>query len=181
MLRIPRGENSEVCEELKRVVEINLAEYWPKVSLWIRSIVRCREVAAELTQEACLRLLSLSGREAIRHPQAFLYRTARNLAFDYLRKYRVEALHLTDFDEAAHVPIDQPSAEQALLDKERVDELLATIRSMPSRCRQVFLMHRLYELRYREIAERLNMSESAVEKNIMRALAHCRRTLQEER
>lgn len=161
------------------LVETLFLEYWPKLTSWLYPLVRCRDTAAELTQEAYLRLLAFSGQETIRHPRAFLYQTAKNLALDHLRKDKVQALHVADLDEAAQVPADQPSAERVLLDRERVDQFLAAMETMPPRSREVFVLHRVHELSYRQIAERLNISESAVEKNIMRALTHCRRALQD--
>ena len=179
---------SEVAEALQTemgtgleyaLVETLFLDYWPKLISWLYPVVRCRDTAAELTQEAYLRLLAFSGQQAIRHPRAFLYQTAKNLALDHLRKDKVQAVHVTDLDEAAQVPSDQPSAERALLDRERVDQFLAAMETMPPRSREVFVLHRVHELSYRQIAKRLNISESAVEKNIMRALTHCRRALQD--
>jgi RNA polymerase sigma factor (sigma-70 family) len=161
------------------LLETLFLEYWPKLTSWLYPVVRCRETAAELTQEAYLHLLSFSRQQTIRHPRAFLYQTAKNLALDHLRKDRVQGLHVTDLDEAAQMPADQPSAERVLLDRERVDQFLAAMETMSPRSREVFVLHRVQELSYRQIAHRLNISESAVEKNIMRALTHCRRALQD--
>lgn len=161
------------------LLEMLFLEYWPKLISWLYPLVHCRDTAAELTQEAYVRLLSFSDQHTIRHPRAFLYQTAKNLALDHLRKDKVQALHVTDFDEAAQVPADQPSAERVLLDRERVDQFLAAMETMPPRSREVFVLHRVHELSYRQIAERLNISESAVEKNIMRALTHCRHALRD--
>jgi RNA polymerase sigma factor (sigma-70 family) len=173
-------ESTEAGTRLEcHLLETLFWEYWPKLTSWLYPVVRCRDTAAELTQEAYLRLLSFSRQETIRHPRAFLYQTAKNLALDHLRKDKVQALHVTDFDEAAQVPADQPSAERVLLDRERVDQFLSAMETMPSRSREVFVLHRVEELSYRQIAHRLNISESAVEKNIMRALTHCRRALED--
>ena len=158
------------------LIEMLFYECWPKLTSWLYHVVRCPDIAAELTQEAYVRLLSFSGRETIRHPRAFLYQTAKNLALDHLRK--TQAVRLIDLDEAEDVPAGQPSAERVLLNREKLDQFLAAMETMPARSKEVFILHRIEELSYRQIAERLHISESAVEKNIMRALSHCRRLLE---
>ncbi|WP_447980417.1 RNA polymerase sigma factor [Candidatus Nitrospira bockiana] len=161
------------------MVEALFHEYWSKLASWLHRIVGCRDTADELTQEAYLRLVSASDGQAIDHPRAFLYRTAKNLALDHLRKGKVHAFQTTGLEEALHVRSDQPSADRVLADKERFDRFVAALETMPVRSREVFVLHRAHDLSYRQIAERLNISESAVEKNMMRALTHCRRAVDE--
>jgi RNA polymerase sigma-70 factor (ECF subfamily) len=49
-----------------------------------------------------------------------------------------------------------------------------TIDSLPERCREVFLMSRLHDMKNREIAEKLDITVKAVEANITRALTKLR-------
>jgi RNA polymerase sigma-70 factor (ECF subfamily) len=52
-----------------------------------------------------------------------------------------------------------------------------TIDELPQSCRDAFILHKLRGLSYREIAQLLDISESAVEKHIIKGLKHCRNRL----
>jgi RNA polymerase sigma-70 factor (ECF subfamily) len=141
-------------------------------------IVRCEQAAADLTQEAYLRLVNMAPTTSVTFPRALLFRTATNLAIDYLRKEKPNRQTGENVDLAMDVPSAAPSAERALFDKQRFRIFLRAIDSLSPRSREAFLLHRVQDCSYREIAIRLSISESAVEKLIMRALLHCRTTLQ---
>ncbi len=62
-----------------------------------------------------------------------------------------------------------PTPEEMLDVRQRLSAVHATLSRLHPRTRQILLMHRLEGLRYREIAERLGISESAVEKHVAKA------------
>jgi RNA polymerase sigma factor (sigma-70 family) len=142
---------------------------------WLTRFVRCEHAAADLAQDSYLRIADAADETAIAHPRAFLFRTARNLALDHLRKLRVRSVAAQPL--AVEIPSPEPPADVALLDRQRVRLFQQALETMPPRCREVFLLHRVHACTYGDIARRLGISESAVEKNIMRALSHCRGVL----
>ena len=152
-------------------------EHQPMLIRWLARVVRCRDTAADLAQESYLRVAGTAGEQVITHPRAFLFRTARNLAFDHLRKMKTRNGTAQPLEEAMDLPSPQPSAETVLLNRQRVALFRKTLDALPARCREVFLLHRVHHCTYPVIAARLRISESAVEKHIMRALKHCRAAL----
>lgn len=141
-------------------------------------IVRCEQSAADLVQDAYVRVIHMGRSASISFPRALLFRTAKNLAIDHLRREKFELRGEDMAGLVAETPSGAPSAEQALSDKQRWEIMSRAIETLPPRCREAFLLHRVHECSYREIARRLSISESAVEKLIMRALLHCRTMLQ---
>lgn len=144
----------------------------------IRRFVRCEQAAADLAQDTYMRFLNMRRSVSVSFPRALLFRTAKNLAIDHLRRGKFEPQGSGTADLFPDIPSGAPSPERALFDKQRVRILSQAIDSLPPRCREAFLLHRVHECSYREIAGRLSISESAVEKLIMRALVHCREMLQ---
>jgi RNA polymerase sigma factor (sigma-70 family) len=140
----------------------------------IYRIVRCEQAAADLVQETYVRFLNMARSASISFPRALLFRTAKNLAIDHIRKGKFESHGDDTIGLVPDRPSEAPSAEQALSDKQRFQIFLAAVDSLPPRCREAFLLHRVHECSYREIAHRLSITESAVEKLIMRSLIHCR-------
>lgn len=144
----------------------------------IRRIVRCEQAAADLVQDTYVRFMNMGRSTTIAFPRALLFRTAKNLAIDHLRKGKFEQQGGDTVKVSLERPSEAPSAEQALSDKQRFHILSKAIETLPPRCREAFLLHRVQECSYREIARRLSITESAVEKLIMRSLVHCRGILQ---
>ena len=58
-----------------------------------------------------------------------------------------------------------------MLFEELQQQVNAVIETLPERCREVFLLSRFEGLKNREIAEKLNISTTAVEKHISKAIA----------
>jgi len=69
---------------------------------------------------------------------------------------------------------EEQSPEFSMEEKEFKTELENIIGAMPEKQREVFLMNRIEEMTYKEIADRLELSVKAVEKRMHGALAHIR-------
>jgi len=162
------------CEDIEHLFN----EHRHELTRCIYRIVRCEQAAADLAQETFMRLVNMGQSASVSYPRALLFRTATNLAIDYLRKGKFERQGGETLDAVLEMPSGAPSVERALLDKQRFQIFLQAIDTLSPRCREAFLLHRVHECSYRDIASRLSISESAVEKLIMRALLHCRTAFQ---
>ncbi|MCC6201372.1 MAG: sigma-70 family RNA polymerase sigma factor [Gammaproteobacteria bacterium] len=141
----------------------------------IRRIVKPHEVD-DILQETFLRSFEASGKTGIRHPRAFLMRTATNVALNHIRladNARVDSLEPDDDHHRA-----PDSTEDAAESAERFRAFCRAVRQLPTQCRQVFIQKMVYGLGQREIAERLGISESTVEKHVAKGLLLCRDTLE---
>jgi RNA polymerase sigma-70 factor (ECF subfamily) len=121
--------------------------------------------AQELAQDAFLKLyLKMSKQEPIENPRAWMYRVAHNLA---LREYRREPR----FDELGveTAPVDTgPDPERALMEKQRRSAVYRAVRDLSPQQRNCLHL-RVQGLRYREIAETIGISTSAVGEFLRRA------------
>ena len=125
--------------------------------------------AEDLLQKAFLRLEDYRARAAVRNPAAFLVRTAINIAHDERRHLRVRDEIDAWEDLVGGIPDSQPLQDEVLIAQERLDQVRAALSRLKPRTRDVFLMHRVEGMTYREIAGRLGLSVSAVEKHIAKA------------
>jgi RNA polymerase sigma-70 factor, ECF subfamily len=119
--------------------------------------------AQELAQDCFVQLYRrmLAG-ESIQHPRAWLFKVAQNAA---RRHYRREA----SFCELLETPASNENPERGLLEKqadERLRSIIATLSEQQQHC----LHLRVRGLRYREIAEQLGISTSAVGEYLRRAV-----------
>ncbi|MBI1215960.1 MAG: sigma-70 family RNA polymerase sigma factor [Alphaproteobacteria bacterium] len=130
--------------------------------------IACRagkQDAEDVVQDAFLKLVETSQRQEIRKLDRLLSRIVRLTAIDRLRR-RMSRPVVISVD-AGEGPLD-PAAdpERSLMGAQRLDRVMATIDAMPPRRREVFLLHRVDELTYHEIARRLGVSVKAVEKHM---------------
>lgn len=136
--------------------------------------------ADDVLQETCLRVLELKEPEAIREPDRYAGRIARNLFVDRLRRQKRAKVLFIDSADAVEVPDDQPSAERILAGKELLSQVMVEIDRLPVRCREAFILHRFESLTYPAIARSMGISIGTVEKHIAEAMARLARALEVE-
>lgn len=139
----------------------------------------CPEAAADILQDAYLRLLSHSSGDAIQNPRAFLYRIVSNLAIDYHRIDNRNRARHADAAELADLADDEPALEHQIYTFEQIECLKRAVAELPPRCREVFILHKFRHYPYSRIIAELGISESTVLKHIVKAMEHCRKRLQE--
>ena len=127
--------------------------------------------ADDLTQEVYLRLHG-HDLDTIANPKGYLFRIASSVLADRARRRRARAADAHDFLEEWDHPVEEISPERVLLGREALNDVIAAIEALPPRTRQAFVLHRFEEMKYGEIAVRMGISASSVEKHIMRALQH---------
>lgn len=152
-------------------------QYSGELLSFLTAKLGCREQAADVVQETYVRVLSLENPYVILQPRAFLYKTALNLTIDAFRRRRVRAERTVELETVEHLPSQLPDQEAVVESKQRVEVLRRAIDELPPKCRHVFLLHKFQSLPHAVIAARLGISKNMVEKHVMKAIAHCRKRL----
>jgi RNA polymerase sigma-70 factor (ECF subfamily) len=140
--------------------------------------------AEDVVQELFLRLSGIEVQQDVRNPTAYVFTMALNIARDYRRGRQrarvrdaswVEAHY--DITSGSEAVADIASAEDAYGAKQRVLAVRSALNELSSQCRRVFLLHKFEDLSHAEIALRLGISRSTVEKHMNTALRHLLRRL----
>ena len=142
----------------------------------LRARVRSHDEANDLVQDAFARLLGSRSLARVRDPGAFLNRIVRNLLIDRSRRLSARPPHVSIVDEIA-VPPDQGQAIEVEQMCQRYRDLVALL---PPRTRDVFLLHRIEGVGYKEIAERLDISVRTVEWHVAQAIVRISKGLDGE-
>ncbi len=140
---------------------------------------RCPEAAADILQDAFLRLIHADTQSAIKNPRAFLYKVVSNLAIDHLRSNNRRFVRHADESELVDQADPMPSVEHQLYTQQQIAHLRLAVAELPPRCREVFIMHKFKHQPYSVIMNELAISESTVLKHIVKAMEHCRRRMRE--
>lgn len=156
------------CESLKRFLTRRL---------------RCPETAEDLVQETWLRIAHGTERTLIPvNPRAYLFRIASNLAIDHLRREKRRSEIIGEIVETAPERTDEFTPERHHLARAELAFMQQAITTLPDRCRHVFYLSRYEEVPRREIARRLGISVTTVEKDLrrtLRQLANARRAFRD--
>ncbi|MBG4756319.1 RNA polymerase sigma factor [Pseudomonas aeruginosa] len=141
------------------------------VSRWVGG----RAPAAALVQELFLRFWRRPA-APVEELGSYLLRSARNLAIDHLRGEGSRQRQLDDWlpEQRQGEPV---GPEQALEAGDQWRRVEAALRGLPERTRRIFLLNRIHGRTYAEIAQAMQLSQSAVEKHMMRALDACKASL----
>jgi RNA polymerase sigma-70 factor, ECF subfamily len=170
MLRVAAGDESS----FNYLVE----KYHRPMIHFLYRMVHNQSIAEELAQEVFLRVYR--ARDSYRAEARFttwLYRIATNLAVNHARDTRhertVQTVYLDAPDEETgttpDLADDEPTAEQSLLRKERMEAIRSHVMALPERQRMGVLMHKYQGMDYRQIGEVLKLSESATKSLLFRA------------
>lgn len=140
--------------------------------------VECPAIAEDLTQEAFLRLLNKNNWEHDENLAGYVFRIAERLAIDFIRHQRRHQTHHVELDNS--IPSNAIETEQLTILRQQCEILLSAIAELPMRCRDVFLLRKIDELSYSEIAKQLGISEKTVQRDLVNAMLHCHNRLQSQ-
>ena len=151
-----------------------LALYSGLIGSWAKrsSLPQDAEDAAQDSIEGLLR----GEHSAALDQKAYLYRSAHNqLVSEIRRRARHELVPLKDLHEDEH-PL-QPGPESDLRMAELSQAMQQALQELPLKCQQVFLWNKIEGYTQKEIAEKLDLTPSSVEKYMKRALRHLQKKL----
>ena len=146
--------------------------YGEALELFLYRLVRCPHTAADLMQETFVKLAQQPAGTDAEINRSYIFRVAKNLAIDHHRKQVRRNTFPASLEVLAGTPDDAPSAHQTAEARERLKELLRAMSELPIRTQQVFCLNRIYGMTYAEVARHLDISDSAVQKHLARAVAH---------
>lgn len=146
--------------------------YRPWLTKMVSQIVRPGDVE-DIVQETFVRTFIVDANRGIKHPKAFMYRTARNLALNFIARKdnmpaaSVEDIHMLD----VYLDTDEPELRYESEEKFRL--FCMAVRALPLACRKAFILKRIYGLSLTEIASYMDISESTVEKHVSKGIVRC--------
>lgn len=124
-------------------------------------------------QEAYVRVCQVEKLEDIKYPRAFLLRTAKNLALDYVKSAGVRLTEGMDEEELGLAAQGADTTYAQVAAREEFAMFCEAVRYLPEQCRRAFVLKKVYGYSQREIARFMEISESTVEKHIASGMKHC--------
>ena len=162
----------------KKEFEELFCEYFKPLTAFAKKYLNDIDLAKEMVHEAFLKLWE--KREEVdtnKSVKSYLYTTVYNRSLNYIRDNK---------------KFDRTEGKTELLERsenwDQTNQMIAveietkinqTLDDLPEKCRQIFVMSRYEELKYKEIAEKLDISIKTVETQMSKALKALRKNLAE--
>lgn len=139
---------------------------------YARCFVQTKETAEEVVSDVFLDVWK--HREAIdeiRNIKAWLLTLTHNKAISYLRKAE-NANDILSWDEVDSFQIagNLQTPDEEIISREEIAHINDLIRTLPPKCKMVFVLAKIERLPYKEIAEMLNISVKTINNHIAKAL-----------
>ncbi|MGA3014418.1 MAG: RNA polymerase sigma-70 factor [Bacteroidales bacterium] len=136
------------------------------------------DTAREITQEAFISLWEKRETIDLSKPvKTYLTTSVRNKCLNWLRDNKKFNRDILDIEgllsDRIYIPTDR------LVESEIRVKIISAIEELPEKCREIFVLNRNENLKYQEIANRLQISVKTVETQMSKALQHMRNRLEE--
>ncbi len=174
------SDETILLNELKKgndeALEFLFKVYFPRLQGYASRFVFDMETVKDIIQECFIKLWEKHESLEVLSVQSLLFAMVRNSCLNYLKhrnvvnKYEIEYLANIRGQERLYHSDFLCDTELPLLYEELQKEINYVIEQLPARRKEVFLMSRFDGLKNREIAEKLQISTTAVEKHISKAL-----------
>jgi RNA polymerase sigma factor (sigma-70 family) len=147
-----------------------------KLARAVSRIVPAPEIE-DIVQETYVRVCQFGQAESIRHPRSFLYRTARNLALDHIKRSESRTTVSLEGDDPERSESEGLQSSLDVYDqlaaKQEFEIFCEAVQQLPLQCRRVFVLRKVYGYSQKEIARALDIGESTVEKHIAHGIKRC--------
>ncbi|MDY7039878.1 MAG: sigma-70 family RNA polymerase sigma factor [Chloroflexota bacterium] len=153
-------------EAFTRLIE---AYQTPVYNLAYRMLGNAQE-AEDAAQEAFIRAYTrLHTYDPTRKFASWLLSITSHYCIDRLRRRRLHLVSLEELPPWHGVASERPQPEERLIENQKCDAVQALLSALPPHYRAPVILRYWYDFSYREIADAMNLTESAVKSRLHRA------------
>lgn len=159
----------------KAVFEEVFKAHFTALHAYACTLLRQDAQAEEIVQQVFYKLwLKKDEVQITQNLKAYLYKSVHNECLNFMKHQKVRKAHQ---DYVMHTGNEGQSPIQDMATKELKDKIYEALARLPEQCRTIFQMSRFEELKYREIADKLQLSVKTVENQMGKALRSMRQQL----
>jgi RNA polymerase sigma-70 factor (ECF subfamily) len=161
----------------RKLFEQLFRQYFGELCNFARSYINDDDTAKEITQNVFINLWqNKKNIDSGKSVKSYLFTSVRNRCLNHIRdnkKFRSSVLdvEIADYETAYE--------SDAISVAELETKISSALDKLPERCRQVFMLNRFEDLKYKEVAEKLGISIKTVEVQMSKALKILREELKD--
>lgn len=175
------NQDKELFLKLKdgdeQAFKVLFEKYYSSMCLFARQYLKDHELAEESVQDMFVRIWerrqALNIETSVKH---YLFRSVRNHCLNQIQHEKIKLQYASKVLDAASHEIDP---EQYYIEVDLLKRIETSINSLPPKRKEIFRLSREQGLKYKEIAEKLNISVKTVEAQMGLALKYLRDELKE--
>ncbi|WP_432721092.1 RNA polymerase factor sigma-70 [Jeongeupia wiesaeckerbachi] len=150
-----------------------LIEHRSKLVNTAAAVTGCSCRAEDVVQEVFLKVAERMPTEVVQQPLAYLVRMVRNQAIDHYRRQSFESGHFADDNEGFDVPSPWGGPETNVIQRDLLRRVSDALSTLPCRTQAAFEMVRLGNMTLKEVAQKLEVSQTLVHFMVRDATQHC--------
>ncbi len=153
-----------------------IAEHNRALHAFLMMRVRDEQEAREVAQEAYVQMLQLHQPGAVNFMRAYLFKTASNIAINRAKQRRTR--QRLDQAGGAEPPVDRLTPEHRVLAAQELTVLRRALFELAPKCRRAFVLYRLRDWSYEQIAGELGVQPRMVRHYLTHAGLYCKLRVQ---
>jgi len=174
-----KNSDEGIFEEIKKNNEKAFAslfeKYYAPLCRYIYTYLKDETESENLIQEVFITIWNKREEINIRTSvSSYLYRSAKNSALNFLAKNSRNRTEPLDTPELLEIANENPETDEAWF-SEMEKRFAEAVESLPDKCREIFILSRVENLKYKDIAQQLDISVKTVEAQISIALKKMRK------
>ncbi|NTW23311.1 MAG: RNA polymerase sigma-70 factor [Lentimicrobium sp.] len=164
-----KNGDEKVFEELFKAYYTPLCDYCLR---YVSDADMAEEIVQDLFFKMWVKREELNINVSIK---SYFYISLRNHALNYINRLKIQDRYNQFVEIRTRNDVDYPIDVLEEKDMERI--MKQAIAMLPEKRREIFEMSRFEDMKYSEIAEKLNVSVKTVESQMSKALEHMRKVL----
>ena len=161
--RISVFDDDKAFESLFYLLNMPLIKF---CMMYIHQKESAEEIVSDVFAKCWINRKSLRD---IQNPDTYLFVAVKNQSLNYLKKY--SHIHLVQIEDTNEIEFSKTfNPEEELEKKELIFKIEQAIEALPQQCRIIFRLIREDGIKYKEVAEILNISPRTVQTQLFRAM-----------
>ena len=157
----------------KSSVEQSFAENESALKRFLERFFYSTHDIEDILQEVFLQTWNIEKKQEIQLPKSYMFRVARNMALKELKKKSRQINAYIEEVNPDELVRNETFTENEVDLSERLILFEKALATLPPRCRNVFVLRKIFGFSQKEIARRMNISVSTVEKHIINGIQRC--------
>lgn len=150
--------------------------YHPRLYGYALTMIQSHNPSEEVVSDVFMKVWTGRKRlSAIENVNHYMFRAVKNQALNYLEKRKLETVDLDKVQDNKIGDFIQP--DLSVLNRELADQIQSAIESLPPRSKLIFGLIRIDGMKYKEVAEHLDLSVKTVENQMTIATKKLREEL----
>ena len=151
----------------------HLQPHEPMLRAWLKSRFSSGIDVDDIIQDAFLKVLKAREKSELHSPKAFLFATTRNMALDVVRRSKIIQFDSLPENELSDVLDDSDTVQESIERNQELELLTKAIQSLPSKCRRIFTLRKVYCMSQPDIAKKLGISVNTVATQLKIGVKRC--------